>query len=284
MLDDPRMPRRRFIRLSTAALPGIYIAGSLDCQRAKNGIPIGAQLWCARKECRLDFPGTIAKIADIGYEGVEFAGYYGYSAAELRKILDANGLACCGTHIKIESLLGDELQKSIEFSKTLGNSYLIVSGLNEKVYNSGKKWLEAADMFNRIAATVQPHKLRIGYHNHLNEFKPMDGEWPWNILADNTAKEVILQLDTATCCQSGADPLQVLKRNPGRIVTSHLSPYSATNASALIGEDDIDWKQAFGIYETIAGIEWYIVEYAAEGIPALASLKMNLDNLRKLKS
>jgi sugar phosphate isomerase/epimerase len=262
----------------------MYATGMVACQKSKQaGIPVGVQLWCVRKECREDLPGTCAHIAEMGYTGVEFAGYYGYSAAELRKILVDNGLSCCGTHIKIDTLLGDELQKSIEFNRTLGNPYLIVSGLNEKVYATKEKWLQAAEMFNRIAETLQPHRLRVGYHNHLNEFKAVDGQMPWDILADNTRKDVILQLDTATCCQSGADPLFYLRRHPGRSATTHLSPYSAVNEKALLGEDDIDWKQALDLYKTIAGTEWYIVEYWSEGVPALDALKRNLDNLRKLE-
>ncbi|MCS7309894.1 MAG: sugar phosphate isomerase/epimerase, partial [Armatimonadetes bacterium] len=69
-------------------------------------IPIGVQLYSVRDDCAKDLPGTLAAIAKMGYEGVEFAGYHGYSARDLRKLLDDNGLKCCGTHIGIDTLLG----------------------------------------------------------------------------------------------------------------------------------------------------------------------------------
>ena len=82
-------------------------------------IPIALELYSVRHECEKDdgknFPAVVDAVAKMGYEGVEFAGYYGWSAADIRKVLDDNGLECCGAHVGIATLLGDELQRSIEF-------------------------------------------------------------------------------------------------------------------------------------------------------------------------
>ena len=90
-------------------------------------IPIGVQLYSVREDCARDLPGTLAAVAEMGYDGVEFAGYYGYSAEDLRRMLDANGLQCCGTHTGLNTLLGDALKTTVEFNQVLGNRYLVVS-------------------------------------------------------------------------------------------------------------------------------------------------------------
>ncbi|MBN1154424.1 sugar phosphate isomerase/epimerase [candidate division KSB1 bacterium] len=248
--------------------------------RAK--IPIGAQLYGVRKECEVDFPGTVKKIVEMGYDGVELADYFGYSAAEIRKILDDNNLKCCGNHIFLETLQGDELQKTIEFNKTLGNEYLIIRWLDEKEYQTRDKWLELAQIMNSIAERLKLHGMRLGYHNHEFEFRTVDGELPWNIIADHTSQDIILELDTANCSHAGADPIHYLNRNPGRTATCHLKPYSRKNPHAMIGEDDIDWQNVFKICESTGGTEWYIVEYEVEEVPALDALRINLENLRRM--
>ncbi|MCS7066416.1 MAG: hypothetical protein NZL85_09115, partial [Fimbriimonadales bacterium] len=83
-------------------------------------IKVGVQLYSVRDDCQRDLPGTLQAVAQIGYAGVEFAGYYGYDAKTLRQMLDDNGLVCCGTHIGIDQLLGDNFERTVEFHQTLG--------------------------------------------------------------------------------------------------------------------------------------------------------------------
>src|SRR5579859_244504 len=89
-------------------------------------IPIGLQLYSIREESKKDFPATVQKTAQMGFEGVEFAGYFGMSAKDLRKLLDDVGLKSFGTHLGIETLQGDEFKKTVDFNLTIGNKYLIV--------------------------------------------------------------------------------------------------------------------------------------------------------------
>ena len=95
-------------------------------------IPIGLQLYSVREDCKKDLPAVLAAVAKMGYDGVEFAGYYNCSAKELRKLLDGLKLKCCGTHIGIDTLTGDALKATIAFNLELGNPYLIVPWIEEK--------------------------------------------------------------------------------------------------------------------------------------------------------
>src|SRR5689334_7863712 len=100
-------------------------------------IPVGLQLYSLREESEKDFGKTIQKTAEMGFEGVEFAGYFGRSAKEVRKLLDDAGLKSFGTHLGVDTLLDGEFQKTVDFNLAIGNKYLIVAGMSDK-YTSSK--------------------------------------------------------------------------------------------------------------------------------------------------
>jgi len=271
----PLISRRTF----TLGAAGLAVAGRLH---ARGKIPIGVQLYSVRKLCAEDLPGTLAGLAKAGYQGVEFAGYHGRTAKELRKLLDDNGLRCCGTHTGLNTLLGDELPRTIEFNQILGNPYLVVPSLPEKYRSSRQAWLDTAKLFAELAEKVRPHKMRVGYHNHAVEFKPMEGEIPWDIFFQNTSRDVIMQIDTGNCMSGGGDPIAYIRKYPGRAVTVHIKEYSATKRDAIIGEGDINWKEFFAACEGVGGTEWYIVEEESGAYPGLEAVTRSLQNLRKM--
>ncbi len=291
--DIGLVSRRGFIAKSVAA--AAVLASSADGasqdqkkkERAKNRsrrrAPIGLQLYSVREDCKRDLPGTITAVAKMGYKGVEFAGYYDRSAKQLRKMLDDNGLVCCGTHTGLDTLLRDNLARTIEFNRTLGNKYLIVPGLPEKYRASHQAWLDTAKLFNELAEKVKPHGMLVGYHNHSVEFTAMDGELPWDTFYGNTRKDVIMQIDVGNAIHGGADPLPYLYKYPGRAITVHIKEFSKTNNKALIGEGDVSWKAFFALCKAVGQTEWYIVEQESYAYPPLECVGRCLRNLRKMK-
>jgi len=245
-------------------------------------IPIGLQLYSVRHDCERDLPGTLEAVAKMGYDGVDFAGYYGYEAKEIRTMLDDLGLKTCGGHLGLDTLLGDELKRTVEFQRILGNKYLIVPGLPESRRNSRAAWAETAALFNEIAGKLEPDGMLTGYHNHAVEFTPMDGEMPWDTFFGNTRKEVIMQLDMGNALHGGADPVPFLEKYPGRAITVHLKEYSKTNNKALIGEGEVRWDDVFRLCETIGGTEWYIVEQESYAYPPLECVDRCLKALREM--
>jgi sugar phosphate isomerase/epimerase len=245
-------------------------------------IPIAVQLYSVRLECAKDLPGTLAGIAKMGYGGVEFAGYHNRTAAELRKMLDDNRLRCAGTHIDLATLLGDNLQKTIGFNRILGNKLLIVPSLPPKNTTTREGWLEMAKTFDDVAEKVKSHDMRVGYHNHNIEFKPLGGELPWDTFFGHTRKEVVMQVDVGNALEGGADPVAFLKRYPGRAASIHVKEYSKSNPKALVGQGDVNWKEIFQFLEKTGGTEWYIVEYEAQGVPPMEAIAACLENLRKM--
>ena len=245
-------------------------------------IPIGLQLYSVREDCAADLPVTLAAASAMGYDGVEFAGYYGYPAAELRRILDDLGLKCCGTHTGLDTLLGDALARTVEFNRTLGNTFLIVPGLPEENRCSREAWLKTAGLFNELAEKAQPEGMQVGYHNHTIEFQPLDGELPWDTFFANTRADVIMQLDVGNAMQGGGDPLDALRRYPGRATTVHVKEFSATNDKAVAGEGDAPWEDIFAECEGAGGTQWYIVEQESYPCPPLECVDQCLRNLREM--
>jgi len=237
-------------------------------------------LYSVREDCKNDMAGTLAQVARMGYEGVEFAGYHDHSAADLRKMLDDSGLTCCGGHLAINTLLGDELYRTAEFNWTLGNPFLICPGLPEEYRNSRDAWRRTADLFNDINDKLRKINMWIGYHNHYIEFGELDGELPWDTFFGNTEQDVVMQLDTGNALHGGADVVPFLERYPGRALTVHLKEYSASNDKALIGEGDVRWCEIFSLCETSGGTRWYIVEQESYAYPPLECVEKCLQKLK----
>jgi sugar phosphate isomerase/epimerase len=250
-------------------------------------IPVALQLWSVREDCARDLEGTLEAVADIGYEGVEFAGYHGRSAEELRKLLDELGLEVAGAHVDIDTLLGDELERSIEFNRLLGNRFLIVPMMPKEMRASRASWLEAARTLNGVAERLRPEGMRTGYHNHVVEFQPVDGEYPWDTIFKTAVQDVVMQLDVGHAMRAGIshdELLEILKRYPGRATTVHLKAYSSTNENALIGEGEVKWREFFSMCEAVGGTEWYIVEqerYPFTPLESVRRCKENLDGLMR---
>ena len=272
--------RRAFIHSSALGATALGLsAGFAQLAEAAAGrkIPLGVQLYSVREQCAKNLPGTLAAVAKIGYKGVEFAGYHGRSAKELRKMLDDLGLVACGTHTPYESILDDKLTETIEFNRTIGNPFLIVPWMEGK---SKQQWLDKARLFNEAADKVKAEGLWVGYHAHAHDFHKFEGEAAWDLFFGNTKPEVIMQLDTSNCHDGGADPVAVLRKYPGRAITIHLKPYGG-GPEAAIGGDKVDWKGVFEFCESRGGTRWYVVEHETSQDPTDA-VKRNFEALKEL--
>jgi len=245
-------------------------------------IPIALQLYSVRDDCQRDFPATLAAVAKMGYEGVEFAGNYGASPQQTRKMLDDLGLKAAGAHIGLEALLGDELKRTVEFHQAIGNRFLIAPGLPEERRNSKAAWRDTAHLFREIAERLKPFRMVTGGHNHTVEVTPLEGEVPWDIFFSNCGPDVVMQVDTGNALHGGMDPVYLLEKHPGRAVTVHLKEYSKTNDKALIGEGDVRWRDVFKLCETTGGTEWYIVEQESYPFAPLECVDRCLKNLRSM--
>lgn len=272
--------RREFLGRTGTIVAGAAFAATLaDSASAARGpkVPVGLQLYSIREQCAADLPGMLAAVSKIGYRGVEFAGYHNRSAKELRKMLDDNGLVACGTHTPYETIQPDQLAATIEFNRTIGNQFLIVPWMEGK---SKEDWLAKAKLFNEVAAKVKREGMWVGYHAHAHDFTKFDGQAAWDIFFGNTRKEVVMQMDTSNCLAGGADPVAILKKYAGRARSIHLKAHGGS-AEAVIGEDQVNWKEVFKFCETKGKTQWYVLEHESSKDP-LDAVRRSFQALRTM--
>src|SRR5579862_1563247 len=150
-------------------------------------IPVAVQLYSVRNECQQDLFGVLRQVADMGYDGVEFAGYYGHAPSEIRKALDDLGLKAEGTHTPIGDFDDDKLAATVETHRTLGTTFAIIPWIPEDMRNSEEACLATAAKMTAIAARLESQGLRTGFHAHEGDMRPLaGGQSAWDLLAGHT--------------------------------------------------------------------------------------------------
>ncbi len=245
-------------------------------------IPIALQLYSVRNEMEQDVPGTLRRVAEMGYDGVEFAGFFDYDPEELGEMCDDLGLDRAGAHVPVDAIQEFELQASIDDMVSLGNDYIVVPGLPAEYRDSVAAWETTADVFSAAVENVTQHDLKLGYHNHAHEFEPLEGEIPWDVFFENVNEEVFGQLDIGHVIRAGQDPVLYLKKYPGRYTTVHVKDHDPEQEEVLVGEGVADWDTIFDICENSAGTEWYIIEQETYPVPPMEAVETCLQNTRQM--
>jgi len=253
-------------------------------------IPIAVQLYSVRGDCRKDFDAALEQVAKMGFVGVEFAGYYGYEgkAKELRKRLDDLNLKAAGTHINTGFFRDETINNTIEFHRTLGCSFLIVP--SDAAFTDPEKSKALAETFNKTAEILKPHGMSCGYHNHRNEFRKDGDKTYWDLFAERTNKDVILQQDCGWTAAAGFDPIEYVKKYPGRTRTVHFKPtvmaQDKETKKAFLGQDSVNWGPIYSACASVGGTEWIIVEQETypDGKPAMECTQISLAGLQKILS
>src|SRR5258708_26140926 len=212
------LSRRSFLTLS-AMLPWALSV------RASTSIPLGLELYSVRNELKKDPEGTVRAVAQMGYQGVEFyAPYFEWSenqTKQMRKLLDELGIRCFSTHNSSSYLSAENISRARDMNLILGSKYLVMASANPKPGPDG--WKAVADSLNFAADRLESSGLHAGYHNHPPEFPPPGDQRPIEIVAKNTEASVMLQLDVVTCLEAGSDPVALIRANPRRIRSLHLT-------------------------------------------------------------
>jgi sugar phosphate isomerase/epimerase len=280
------MNRRTFIESSVAtgvlaSLPGRAFAATHQISK------VGVQLYTVRDDMKKDFAGTIAKVAQIGYKEVEFAGYFDHSPAEIRSLLDKNGLTAPSCHLDLETI-EKQLPQTVEAAHTIGHTFIICPWIDEKVRKSPDGWKQVAASFNKAGEAVKKAGIQFGYHNHTFEFVPnnnLGGKMPYDFLLENTDPNLVkMEMDLCWISVTGNDPVSYFERFPGRFPLVHVKdvkelPKVAPDKSGEFtnsnfekdvmtsaGSGVIDWKRIFG-HADKAGIQHYFVEHDAPADP-----------------
>ena len=243
-------------------------------------LPIALQLYSVRDEMEKDVVGTLKKVADIGYKGVEFAGFWNLSATQLKKALDDFGLTAVGSHTDIKLLSGN-LDEVVEYNLTIGNKY-VVCPFNR--YESKKDYIEASKLYNEIGEKLRAGGLKFLYHNHDFELKKYDGEYGLDILFKGVKTgNMEAEIDSGWVFYAGVDPVAYVKSYTGRCPLIHIKDFTSIDGRNYteIGKGIVDVK-AIAEAAADAGTKWLIVEQDETSIPTLESVRISFENLKKI--
>lgn len=243
-----------------------------------NMTKVGIQLFTLRDELDKDFEGTLRKVAELGYQGVEFAGFYGRTSEQVAAILKETGLVAIGSHTPIQ-LLRDELDEVIEFNIAIGSKYIILPYIAEE---DRHRWSEIAEDMKKIAQRCEQKGLVFLYHNHDFELLQHIEEQPvldW-LYEQIPARELKVELDTCWVHHAGYDPLAYIDRYNSRILLWHLKDMikneDGSPQTVELGQGEVDNK-AIADAMLKVNVEWAIVEQDYCANDPIESVKTSME-------
>jgi sugar phosphate isomerase/epimerase len=239
-------------------------------------IPVGIQLYSVRTEMPKDVAGNLKKLAKMGYQGVEFAGYYDLKPDVLRKMLDDAGLKCAGAHTGLNTLEGDAFEKTVAMNKALGTDRMIIPHADMKDYANVIKRI------NAIYTRAKAAGMRLGFHNHTGEFALLDGKTYFDLIFEQTPQDFLAQIDIGWAFAAKQDVPALLRKYAKRIETVHVKEFKTNDRKAPVGEGEVKWPPIFDLMEKETSVQWYIVEQEDYMIGPMESAQACIDNIRKM--
>lgn len=293
------LSRRTFLVSASAGMA----AGSLISKAAfaaGTKIPLGIQMWTVKSEAEKDLEGTLKKLYALGFREIEFAGFYGKTAADIGALLKKVGLTPVSMHAGADDIAakGDSI---IADAKTLGLRFIICSSPMSAAAKAKLEWAKKmdaldpgdwkmnAELFNKFGKTVKAAGMQFGYHNHHVEFKKFGDQTAFDTLFGSTDPDLVkIELDVGWAVAARQDPVAVLNKYKGRVVALHvkdigkLADDPGKSTTTAIGEGTIDWKKVIGTAHANGTRHFFYEQEEPFTRPIMESAKMSADYLSKL--
>ncbi len=266
--------------------------------------PVALQLYSVRDDLQSDFAGTLHAVREMGYDGVEFAGLFGHTPAEVRDLCKAEGLVALSAHIAYPEMMSNE-NIFREYAE-IGCTFAAVPHIGLEYRTGGEKHREFLDSLSGLGKRAKEAGIQLCYHNHDFEFVKEDGEYALDRMYEYVPAEYLeTELDTCWVNVGGENPAEYLRKYAGRARIVHLKDFAgqkSENMYALIGVDENEKKDTGGKFEfrpvgyglqnipeilaaaKDAGSQWMIVEQdqPSLGKTPLECAKMSIDYLNSL--
>lgn len=230
---------------------------------------IAVQLYTLRELTARDMLGTLRAVAEQGYRAVEFAGF-SQPVEEIQAHLDELGVRAISVHTGIPAFEADP-QRVLSEARALGCDYVVVAYVAEELRRDTDQVHQLCASFDRYGALCRDAGLRFAYHNHNFEFAPLEGTTMFDLLVERTDPSLVnFELDVYWAQFAGVDPVETLKRLPGRVPLLHAKDMWAdeTRGDAPVGSGILPWREILGA-SVSAGVEYYIVEQDNPGDPLI---------------
>jgi len=282
--------RREFLKTSAVVSAGLLVAPQLFAYDKKY---IGLQLYTVRNAMGKDVAGTLAKVAQIGYNSVEGtygAGkYFGMEPKAFANLLKQNNLVMPSAHY----LLGEDMKgpgtilngwdKAAEDAASIGQKYMVCAWLSPKERGNLDHYKQLAEDFNKAGETCKKAGVQFCYHNHDFEFAQQDGKYPYEILLESTDKDhVKFETDLYWLTKAGQDPVALFEKHPGRFPLWHVKDMDKTEKKMFteVGNGVIDFKKIFE-HTKKAGLKYFFVEQDICPGDPFNSITTSIDYIKK---
>jgi sugar phosphate isomerase/epimerase len=302
-----KLSRRKFLVNGSLTLAGtVFLSNNIFANEKAKNVVVGLQLYSVRDDMKLDPLGTLKKLAAMGYKNVEHANYidrkfYGYPAAEFKKVLADLGLKMPSGHTvlsdkhwdKATNDFTDEWKQTVEDAAIVGQHYVISPWLDESLRKNYDDLLGFLDIFNKSGELCKKSGLKFGYHNHDFEFKySLNGKQVYDIMLEHTDPALVLhQIDIGNMYGAGGRAIEILKKHPGRFESMHVKDeikskdkgeMSDAYESTILGKGVLPVKEIVDLFKKSGGTTEFIIEQ--ESYQGKTPLDCSEENLKIMKS
>ncbi len=264
---------------------------------------IALQLYSVRDFLEADFEGTIKKVKDLGFDGVEFAGLFGKTAKEVKAICEKYDINPISAHVPFTDMIANP--ELLADYALIGCKYVAIPYLNEEYRPGKEKFAEVIEGAKLLGEKAKSLGMKLVYHNHDFEFEKIDGEYALDILYKEVPADLLdPELDTCWVNVGGENPVDYVKKYSGRVNILHLKDFvggKTENMYALIGIDENEEKDTGGKFEfrplgkgvqnfpeilnvaKAAGTEWVVIEQDSPSL-SLTSMECAEESIKYLKT
>jgi sugar phosphate isomerase/epimerase len=252
-----------------------------NSQNNLDNLQVALQLYTVRDETKRDFAATLRRVAQIGYTGVEFAGYGNLTSQAMLALLAETGLRAVSAHLGLDALQGPQLDASIRYCLDIGCSFIVLPWLASE-WRTREGIQALASRLNTIGQRCQEHGLTFAYHNHDFEFTRVEGVYLLDYLLQATDPSLVkLELDVYWAAYTGVDPVGYLQTLADRVALIHLKDMAADRSMTEVGKGILDMR-GICAFSQVRGL-WGIVEHDHPQIPSLESARISLEYLREMR-
>lgn len=270
-------------------------------------LPVAVQLYSVRDEMQSDFYGTIKKMKELGYDGVEFAGLFDEAPEKIRDFCKEIGIVPISAHVPYYDMLADP-EKVLADYAVIGCKYVAVPYLTEECRPGTEGFAATVEGIDKIARAAKKLGIQLLYHNHDFEFVKLGGEYALDVLYSTISEDLLkTEIDTCWVNVAGEDPASYIEKHSGRSPVVHLKDFRMSGKKAgalykLIGIDDEEEQAGEDAFSFMpvghgaqdmpsilaasekAGAEWVVVEQdePAKGATRLESVKLSREYLASL--
>lgn len=298
-----KQSRREFIKAASLAMAGAALASNKLFALGAGKEMMGIQLYSVRDDMKKDPLGTLKQLAAMGYKNVEHANYvdrkfYGYGAAEFKKILADMGMQMPSGHTVLGKNHWDASKKdftdawkfTVEDAATVGQRYVISPWLDQSLRQTEDDLKRFMEVFNKCGELCKKSGMKFGYHNHDFEFSQKLGDKTvYDLILSNTDPSgVMQQLDTGNLYNGGVKAIDIVKKFPGRFESMHVKDeILATGGhekyeSTVLGKGIVNVKEVIDLGRSSGGTVHFIIEQESyQGKTPIDCAKEDLEVMKK---